>query len=147
MTAEGAVELGAEFAAIDPWARHGFTAKTLADHLGADEPAAPRYEIMAEETRAGAMCIRKTWLRGPYLQFLGVLPRFQNRGLGTAALGWFEAEALRTNSDNIWIAASDFNTGALTLYERFGFVRVASLDGLVSEGTTEILLRKRLIIR
>jgi ribosomal protein S18 acetylase RimI-like enzyme len=42
------------------------------------------------------------------------------------------------------VAASDFNSGALRFYERHGFVRVAALEGLVAEGRSEILLRKRL---
>ncbi len=146
MTAQNAIRLGEGFAAIDPWARYRYTPEALATFLAMHEEQAPRFEILSDGTLAGALCIRENWLRGPYLQFLGVLPGFQNRGLGRAALAFFEERARLEAARNIWVVASEFNHGALAFYERFGFVRVATLDGLAAEGIGEILLRKRLII-
>jgi diamine N-acetyltransferase len=146
MTAEGAEELGAALAAIDPWAHYDYTPEALSKFLAGKEEDAPRFEILVEGVLAGAISIRKNWLRGPYLQFLGVLPGFQKRGVGGIVLSWFEAEARKDKVRNIWVVASDFNRGAVAFYERFGFVRVATLDGLVSEDAAEILLRKRLTI-
>ncbi len=147
MRLENADRLGVAFAAIDPWASYNYTAEALSKYLGDKEENAPRYEIVVGEAVAGAIGIRKNWLRGPYLQFLAILPSFQGQGIGGAALSWFEAEALTDKVRNIWVSASDFNVGALAFYERFGFVRVATLDGLVSDDAGEILLRKRLTIR
>ncbi|MFA5958300.1 GNAT family N-acetyltransferase [Hyphomicrobium sp.] len=146
MTAASAEHLGEALSGIDPWAHYHYTAKALAAYLGGKEEDAPRFEIVFGETLAGAICIRKNWLRGPYLQLLGILPTFQKRGLGAIALLWFEDEARRDKAQNIWVVASEFNHGALAFYERFGFSRTATFDGLVAEGTAEILLRKRLII-
>ena len=146
MTRESARQLGAALAVIDPWAHYRYTPDALETYFNAEEDDAPRFEIRIGETLAGAICVRRTWLRGPYLQFLGILPRHQKKGAGNAALTWFEAEGREARARNIWVSTSGFNRGALALYERFGFVRVATLDGLVSEGTDEILLRKRLII-
>lgn len=146
MTAESAMRLGEGLAAIDPWARYRYTPEALATFLSMREEQAPRSEILSEGALAGALCIRDNWLRGPYLQFLGVLPGFQNRGLGRAALAFFEDRARQQAARNIWVVASEFNHGALAFYERFGFVRIATLDGLAAEGIGEILLRKRLII-
>ena len=146
MTPEGARQLGAALSVIDPWAHYHYTPSALETYFNAKEQDAPRFEIRINETLAGAIGIRRTWLRGPYLQFLGILPPHQKKGVGNAALAWFEAEGRDVQARNIWVSTSAFNDGALALYERFGFVRVATLDGLVSEGTDEILLRKRLII-
>lgn len=146
MTAESAILLGMGFAAIDPWARYRYTPEALSAFLSMGEEHAPRFEILSEGALAGALCIRENWLRGPYLQFLGILPGFQNRGLGRAALTFFEARARRQAARNIWVVASEFNHRALSFYERFGFVRIATLDGLAVEGIGEILFRKRLII-
>ena len=89
------------------------------------------------------MCIRDR-LRGPYLQFLGVLPTFQRLGLGRAMLTWFEKEARARGERNLWVATSDFNQNALRFYEHQGFEHAAVLDDLVRDGISEILLRKRL---
>jgi diamine N-acetyltransferase len=144
MTKASAERLGTEFADINPWAHYRYTGEALAKYFAGQEEDAPRFEILSGDELAGAICIRKNWLRGPYLQFLGVLPAFQKQGIGSAALSWFQAEARNSAAQNIWVAASEFNLRALAFYERFGFVQVAKLDGLVAEGTAEILLRKRL---
>jgi ribosomal protein S18 acetylase RimI-like enzyme len=146
MTAESAERLGVAFAAIDPWAHYRETPEQLTAYLARKEDGALRYEILVGETLAGAICIRKNWLCGPYVQFLAVVPQFQKQGIGGHALSWFEENARQDNVRNIWIVATGLNVGALALYERFGFIRVATLDGLVTEGTDEILLRKRLTV-
>jgi len=144
MSEESAEHLGAALAVIDPWAHYRYTGEALTKYFSTNEEDAPRFQILVGDALAGAICIRKNWLRGPYLQLLGVLPAFQKQGIGGAALSWFEAQARSSNAPNIWVVASEFNHRALAFYERFGFARAAMLDGLVSEGTAEILLRKRL---
>ncbi|MBS0250773.1 MAG: GNAT family N-acetyltransferase [Proteobacteria bacterium] len=146
MTAESAKLLGAALAAIDPWAHYRYTPEALTTFLQTEEDDAPRLEILVDGALAGAFSIRCTWLRGPYLQFLGILPPFQKNGVGNAVLSWFEAEGNRLHARNIWVSASEFNVRAVAFYERFGFVRVATLEGLVADGSNEILLRKRLTI-
>lgn len=144
MTARAAEKLGIALAEIDPWARYRYTPSALSSYLSALEPDAPRFEIVADRMLAGAIGVRKNWLRGPYLQFLAILPGFQQRGIGKLTLAWFEGQARAGRAENIWVAASDFNARALAFYERRGFQRVATLEDLVVEGGSEILLRKRL---
>jgi GNAT superfamily N-acetyltransferase len=144
MTSESAECLGVALAVIDPWAHYQYTSAALAKYFSDREEGAPRFEILVGDTLAGAICIRENWLRGPYLQLLAVLPSFQTQGIGGAALSWFEARAKISNAQNIWVVASEFNLRAGAFYERFGFVRVATFDGLVADGTAEILFRKRL---
>jgi len=136
--------LGAIFAAIDPWATYGYPVSALAGFLSAQEPGAPRFALKLDAALVGAGVLRPGWLRGPYLQFLAILPGFQGRGLGSAVLDWMEREARAGNERNLWVAASEINTGALRLYERHGFTRTAKLDDLAWDGRAEILLRKRL---
>ena len=139
-----AERLGAAFAAIDPWARYPYPAPQLAAYLAAHEPGAPRLALYSGTTIAGAVGLRLGWLKGPYLQFLGILPDFQGQGIGSAVLEWLEHEARAGGERNLWACASDFNIGALVFYQRHGFERVAALDGLVCDGRAEVLLRKRL---
>ncbi len=148
MTPDAAQILGASFSQIDPWVRYPLSAAGLGSHLGAHlgaiEAGAPRYVLRLGETPCGAVCLRLNWFCGPYVQFLGVVPEHQGQRLGSCVLTWLEAGARVQGVRNIWVAASDFNAGAIRLYERHGFVRVAHIDNLVCDGRDEVLLRKRL---
>jgi GNAT superfamily N-acetyltransferase len=139
-----AQRLGEAFAAIDPWATYAYPASALAVYLGQQEPGAPRFLLTLGSEAAGAVGVRPGWLRGPYIQFLGLLPKFQRRGLGSMVLAWVEHEARTAGERNLWVAASQINADAIRFYERHDFAQVAALDDLVCEGRTEILLRKRL---
>lgn len=138
-----AAALAAGLASIDPWKRLGYGQDALRSYLLRDDPALRRFAICAGGETAGALCVRSPWLRGPYLELLGLLPGFQGRGLGGAALAWFEAQARRTGP-NAWVAVSAANGGARRFYARRGFWEIAPLPGLVAAGEDEILLRKRL---
>lgn len=139
-----AAPLGVAFADMSPWRDYPYNASALATYFAKSSPDAPRYQIMLGDEIAGVAGIRGDWLRGPYLQFLGVLPAFQGHGIGAAVLAWFERDARATGQRNLWVAASDFNVAALRFYTRHGFVETARLDALVTEGRAEVLLRKRL---
>ncbi|HEY8298946.1 MAG TPA: GNAT family N-acetyltransferase [Methyloceanibacter sp.] len=141
--ADGAC-LGAIFAAIDPWAVYGYPAAALSNFLSDTEPGAPRLALQIGAEVAGAAVIRTAWLRGPYLQFFGVVPAHQNHGLGSAVLAWMEAEARAAEERNLWVAVSEINSEAQRLYEHHGFTPAARLDDLAWDGRTEILMRKRL---
>lgn len=139
-----APQLADAFAGMEPWAAYPYPAPALALYFGGSTVEAPRLAIDHDGRLAGVVGLRLDWLRGPYIQFLGLLPEAQGKGLGAVVLAWVEAEARRGGARNLWVAASDFNTGALRFYERAGFHRVADLDGLVRDDRTEVLLRKRL---
>jgi GNAT superfamily N-acetyltransferase len=145
MTRDAAQTLGPLLAGIDPWARYAYTGEALSAFLANQEVGAPRFAIKVERVIAGAVGVRNNWLRGPYLQFLGILPGYQSHGIGGSILDWLETEARNIGAQNLWVAASEFNTRALAFYERHGFRSVATLSDLVIEGSSEILLRKQLI--
>jgi ribosomal protein S18 acetylase RimI-like enzyme len=138
-----ASRLGAALAAIDPWKSYPYTANGLARYFASGMDAAPVFAIQAGAEIAGVVGLRLDWLRGPYLQFLGIVPGCQGRGLGARVLAWMEREA-EPGTRNLWVCASDFNAAAIRFYERHGFKRVAILDGLVQDDRDELLMRKRL---
>jgi GNAT superfamily N-acetyltransferase len=139
-----APQLASVFAGMEPWAAYPYPAAQLAAYLAACTVEAPRFAIHHDGCLVGVVGLRLDWLRGPYIQFLGVLAGAQGKGLGTVVLAWVEAEARRSGARNLWVAASDFNAGALRFYERAGFHRIADLEGLVCDDRTEVLLRMRL---
>jgi diamine N-acetyltransferase len=144
MTPDKALALGPAIAAIDPWARHKYPASRLSTYLATVEADAPRFQIRAGEELAGAMAVRFNWLRGPYLQFLGILPPFQNQGIGRMAIAWLEEAARKREDKNLWVAASGFNAAAIKFYQHEGFMQVADLSDFITQGETELLFRKRL---
>ncbi|MCB1485232.1 MAG: GNAT family N-acetyltransferase [Hyphomicrobiaceae bacterium] len=143
-TPQEAKVLSIAFAHMEPWSRYPFPAPTLEAYLAGQEPEAPRYSIYAQNQLAGAVGLRLNWLRGPYIQFLGVLPEFQAAGIGSEILKKLEEDAQEAGSRNLWVAASDFNEGAQRFYSRHGFARAGVLDDLVRDGIAEVLFRKRL---
>jgi ribosomal protein S18 acetylase RimI-like enzyme len=136
--------LAAAFAAMEPWRRYPSDAAELEAYATQVEPGAPRLAIVAGEHLAGLVGVRWTWLRGPYLQFLGVLPAFQQQGAGSAVLRWLEREAAARGEENLFVCVSDFNAPAHRFYETHGFRKVGTLPHLVKHGFTEILLRRQL---
>jgi diamine N-acetyltransferase len=142
---EGEAEvLGEVFAAIDPWKSYPFTAAALAGYFAQHEPDAPRFALRLGDQLAGVVGLRLNWLRGPYLQFLGIAPAFQTAGLGKLVLDWIDHEARSGSAHNVFVCATDTNAKAIAFYKRHGFRLVGDLADLVQAGKTEVLLRKML---
>ena len=136
--------IGARLAAIDPWKRLGYGAEALGRYLAAVDPSLKRFAVQFEQKTIAVVCIRSPWLRGPYLELLAVFPGNQGQGVGQAILAWFEEQA-RPSAKNLWTMTSEFNQRALRFYQAAGFVEIAPITDLVSDGCNEILLRKTLV--
>lgn len=141
-----AMVLGAMVASMEPWLGYPVSSAELTRFIGETETGVPRYGIRHRGLLAGTVVVRTRWLRGPYVQLLALAPATQGRGLGARILAFIEHGARGAGERNLWVAATSTNIGALNFYKRHGFVPVATLDGLVVEHKTELLLRKRLCI-
>lgn len=135
--------LGRGASTIDPWAHYGFGASRIAAALKNSGDGTIRYQIECGAELAGAVIILSPWLAGPYLQMLAIMPAYQNRGVGSAVLAWFESEA-RDHFRNLWLCVSSFNVHAQRFYRMHGYQRIATLEGLLRDGDDELLMRKRL---
>ncbi len=131
----------AMLARMDPWARLGFSAQSLARYLACPDPA---LQIMVarddKDGPAGIIGLRNPWLRGPYIETLAVLTPFQGGGVGTRLIKW----AVGESRCNLWVCVSAFNDKAQGFYRSQGFVPVGTMPDLVAEGFDEILMRRRL---
>jgi len=58
-----------------------------------------------------------------YVRGMAVLPSARGRGIGELLLREIEAFALRNNCTRLFLTTTPFLTGAIRLYERFGFQR------------------------
>ena len=142
-----AASLGAAFVAIDPWLRLGFQPERLQRFFASQDASGVRFAIRREGQTAGFVCVNPTWLCGPYLHFLGVLPEFQGNGIGSAIVAWFTGEAMLAGDRNAWVCVSHFNSGARASYEAHGFVESVTLHDLMQNGEAEVLLRKVLFVQ
>lgn len=138
-----AAPLALMLAAMDPWARLGYSASALERYLDREDGALSRWIIERHGETAGVLALRSPWLRGPYVELFAILLPHQGYGLGGTVMDWAAKSAAEV-AHNLWACVSDFNTPARAFYARHGFAETAPLDGLVTPGNAEILLRKRL---
>jgi ribosomal protein S18 acetylase RimI-like enzyme len=138
-----AAVLGDMLGGIDPWLALGISPRALAGYLLREDPALQRYVVRVGDFDeiVGVICIRSPWLRGPYIELLGLSDAHQGQGLGGRILRWVESEA-RRESRNLWVVTSSFNHKAQAFYRRHGFYEIGPLKGLVSRNADEILFRK-----
>lgn len=147
MRTELAKDCAAAFARMPPWSSHHINEGALREYFSEIEPGAPRYAVcLASEPTVviGVLGLRLNWLKGPYVQFLGLKTDFQSAGIGRALLSHVELSARDSKANSLWVMVSDSNKRARDFYERFGFYKVGAVDHLVSEGQSEWLMRKRL---
>jgi len=138
-----ATQISQFLALMDPWSTLGFTADSLKSYLRRDDPALRRFGMFDGGVPIGVLCVRYPWLRGPYIELLGVEASHQGKGITKEIMAWIEQQTT-PYAKNIWVAASAFNIRALNVYERLGFTQIGVLDGLVTDDKSEIFFRKRL---
>jgi diamine N-acetyltransferase len=145
LTAGSARKLASRMARIDPWTRLGIGEDALFDAL---VPNAQGGVIAYDAHRAGivlgGISYRASWLYGPYIRLLAVLPEAQNERIGRSLVTRVADDAKRRGAQNVWVCASAFNTRAIAFYERIGFTRIGRIDDLIVSGEDEVLLRLRL---
>lgn len=128
-------------AEMDPWRTLGYTPGALEQYLLRPDETLYRYVVSVESQPSGVVCVRYPWLRGAYLELIGLDAALQGRGLGRAVLQWIEEQA-RQAVPNVWVLVSAFNIRARTFYEQQGFCIIGTLQDFVRPGYDEILLRK-----
>ena len=141
LTNEQADAVAEMLSGSEPWRSLNFSASSLAHYLTREDAALLRFAIIVENRVAGVICVRSPWLRGPYIELLGLSPDCRGRGIGRQVLAWAETEA-RREFKNLWVLASSFNHQALGFYQSLGFRQVGTIPGLVAPEYDEIILRK-----
>lgn len=144
LRAPDAVLLALALARMEPWAGLGYTAAAFERYLRKDDTALGRWVLAEGESLAGVLCLRRPWLRGPFLELLCLLPGHQGQGLGGLLLAELQERARLSGHANLWTSATDSNEGALRFYRRHGFEEAGVLPDLLRPGVDEILLRRRL---
>ena len=76
-----------------------------------------------------------------YIQTVGVLPEWRNKGIGTRLLKFAE-NTIFAKAPNVFMCVSSFNKKAQKLYQRIGYEVIGELKDYIVPGHSEILLRK-----
>jgi ribosomal protein S18 acetylase RimI-like enzyme len=139
--AEEADVLGHLLADMDPWRTLRYTPEALQRYLLRPDSTLYRYVVTVQANLIGAVCIRYPWLRGAYLELIGLAAAYQARGAGGEILHWLETQT-RLAARNVWVVVAAFNTGACRFYARHGYSAIGTLTDFVQPGYDEVLLRK-----
>ena len=141
LTNEQALAVAEMLSVSEPWLSLKFSVTSLASYLIRDDSSLRRYVISVDDNLAGIICVRYPWLRGPYIELLGLFPNCRGKGIGKQVMAWAETEA-RREAKNLWVLTSSFNHQALNFYQGLGFYPIGPIQGLVTPEHDEILLRK-----
>jgi ribosomal protein S18 acetylase RimI-like enzyme len=139
-TDQKTIEQGARMMAeTDPWLKLGIDyEKCLVAFEG---PCKEIYSVQVNNELAGFAILQICGSFKGYIQTICIKQAYRGQRLGTRILQFCEERILKI-SPNIFICVSSFNTGALRLYQSFGFKLVGELENFVKEGYSELLLRK-----
>jgi ribosomal protein S18 acetylase RimI-like enzyme len=132
-----------QLARLHPWLTLGYSATGLRNYLSSDDAHLKRYAIMQAGEVAGVVCVRYPWLRGIYLELIGIFPPAQQRGIGGQVMKWLENQVNGQSNGNVWALVSEFNWPARQFYQHCGFVTIGVIDSLVKKDFNEILVRKQ----
>ena len=99
------------------------------------------YVAKIEDDIAGFVVLQIVGSFKGYIQTVCVGEEYRGKGLGKKLLQFSEERILKI-SPNLFICVSSFNTGAIRLYEEFGFKRIGELENFVKQGFSELLMRK-----
>lgn len=138
---EDARIIAGEMVRMDPWRALNYSAVNLESYLLAPDPSLRRYAVRLDGRVAGVVAVRYPWLKGAYLELIGLFPAAQGQGFGTTILQWLE-RTTAARATNLWVLVSSFNDGARRFYLRYGFREIGAIEALVSLQSTELLLRK-----
>ncbi len=144
LTQESIPELAADVAALDPWKRIGVAPEAWAARMAKATPGGHRFVLEREGAAVGYLSIRHPFMRGPYLETIAVFPQAQGHGIARAVIDWMAAEAAKDGERELWLCVTEWNVRARAAYAALGFVEVAPLADLVTDGQSEIFMRRTL---
>ena len=76
-----------------------------------------------------------------YIQTVGVMPEWRDRGIGSKLLKFAE-DKIFAKAPNVFMCVSSFNKKAQKLYKKLGYEVIGELKDYIVSGHSEILLRK-----
>ena len=105
------------------------------------DPSREVYLALPGEEIAGFIILVMQGALVGYIQSICVAPGWRNKGIGSQLMEFAENRVF-SESPNVFIMVSSFNSDAKRLYNRLGFEIVGELKDYIIPGHSEFLLRK-----
>ena len=126
-------------AATDPWVTLGRSYDASLQVI--ENPSREVYIAEDEAGLAGFLVLSMVGAFVGYIQAVLVAPDQQGKGIGSLLIAFAE-DRIFTESPNVFLCVSSFNTEARRLYERLGYQYVGELTDYLVRGHSELLFRK-----
>jgi len=123
----------------EPWITLGRTYRSSLKLL--QDPTREVYVALREGQVLGFIILLMHGILRGYIQTVGVMPEWRNRGIGSRLVRFAEDRIFR-ETPNVFLCVSSFNNKAQALYKRLGYQVVGKLKDFIVPGHSEILLRK-----
>jgi ribosomal-protein-alanine N-acetyltransferase len=109
-------------------------------------PGVMRLKAIAEDRLVGYLAgeIRADEATG-WVITIGVLPRYQGRGIGRALLSSAE-KAMRARANFMKLTVRRSNTSAIRLYDQCGYQWVSTIRGYYHDGEDGLIMKKDLTL-
>ena len=105
------------------------------------DPSREVYVARVEDEVVGFIVLIMRGALVGYIQTVGVMPEWRNKGIGSELLKFAE-DLIFSKAPNVFLCVSSFNKKAQELYRRLGYETIGELKNYIVPGHSEILLRK-----
>lgn len=106
-----------------------------------NDPSREVYLAVLKDEIVGFIILQMKGAFVGYIQTVGVMPSWRNRGVGSKLIEFAE-DRIFSETPNVFMCVSSFNQKAQQLYKRLGYNPVGELKDYIVPGHSEILLRK-----
>jgi ribosomal-protein-alanine N-acetyltransferase len=105
------------------------------------DPSREVYVALIKDKVVGFIVLIMSGALVGYIQTVGVVPEWRNKGVGSKLLKFAE-DVIFSKAPNVFMCVSSFNKKAQELYQRLGYETIGELKDYIVPGHSEILLRK-----
>jgi len=105
------------------------------------DPSREVYLAVVKDEIVGFIVLIMSGALVGYIQTVGVMHQWRNKGIGTKLLKFAE-DRIFVKAPNAFMCVSSFNKKAQKLYQRLGYEVIGELKDYIVSGHSEILLRK-----
>ena len=106
-----------------------------------NDPSKKVYIAWLQDEIVGFIIIEMKGTFKGYIKSICVSPSHRNKGSGSTLMSYAEDRIL-SETPNVFLLVSSFNTGAIRFYQRLGYEQIGELKDFIIEGYSEILMRK-----
>jgi len=76
-----------------------------------------------------------------YIKRIAVKEKYRSMGIGEKLM-YFAEQKILPHTNNVFLCVSDFNTGAISFYERIGYSKIGEIKDYIIAGSSEVIMRK-----